>query len=344
MPNTSVKRSTGSGLPWLRLLAIAVVLYCGWGFVGQQLAAPYLDTWLGVPRGRLDVIAPGQWYPSGGKLSPDGRRMLLGWTRNGTHEAFILDLATGVRIPFSTQLSGCWISADQIAGLGNSDTTYYVIDAHTGQSTRLGSVLDPKSAAPKWLLPLPQITVDALRARLEAAIRITAINAFVNGGYTLFTEEHDGQHVYFGFPNADVKAILDTVPHTLLNSACNMPPYDPPLVSPDGRYYARVGYGPRNWLRIYNQNGEVVVEANKAGWTFRWMGWASDSSGMYFFTESQASMLTNHAPYSPVFKLSVLTPEEERAAAIWQGVWWAAAIAVLAAGVWWWWRRRARAA
>ena len=160
--------------------------------------------------------------------------------------------------------------------------------------------------------------------------------------YTLFTEEHDGQQVYFGFPDADVKAILDTVPHTLVSF--HTPPNEPQLVSPDGRYYARVGYGPRNWLRIYNQSGEVVAEADKARWLPVWLGWAPDSNGLYFYMESQASMLTNHAPYSPVFKLSVLTPEEERAAAIWQGVWWAAAIAVLAAGVWWWWRRRARAA
>lgn len=177
-------------------------------------------------------------------------------------------------------------------------------------------------------------------ARWQAASRITAINAFGNSGYTVFTEEPGGPQVYFGFPEAEVEAILASVPHTL--QSCNTPLNDPPLVSPDGRYYARIGYGPRNWLRIFTQDGTLVAEANKAAWLPVWMGWAPDSSGLYFYMESQASMLTNHAPYAPVYKLAPQSDAEARQAQLASALRWLLVGALALAGAAAWRRRRAR--
>lgn len=59
---------------------------------------------------------------------------------------------------------------------------------------------------------------------------------------------------------------------------------------------------------IYRRDGTLVAEAAKTGWAPRVMGWAHDSSGVYFqllISGGAASMLV---PYEPIFKLSPLTP------------------------------------
>lgn len=63
----------------------------------------------------------------------------------------------------------------------------------------------------------------------------------------------------------------------------------------------------------YGYDGKIVAEAGKPGWYPDPIGWAADSSGVYFRLIINGEMAGMITPYTPIFKLSPLTPEEERA-------------------------------
>jgi hypothetical protein len=77
--------------------------------------------------------------------------------------------------------------------------------------------------------------------------------------------------------------------------------------------------GDSSHVLIYTREGQLVAEAGKTGWSPRLLGWAYDSSGMYFqmlINGGAASMLV---PYELIFKLSPLSESEARWALVWPG-------------------------
>ncbi|HID62554.1 MAG TPA: hypothetical protein EYP49_07410, partial [Anaerolineae bacterium] len=69
-------------------------------------------------------------------------------------------------------------------------------------------------------------------------------------------------------------------------------------------------------MAIYTRDGKPVAEAYKVGWSPSILGWAPDSSGVYFEMSASQDVVSSLAPYEPLFKLSPLTEEEARRAAI----------------------------
>jgi hypothetical protein len=128
----------------------------------------------------------------------------------------------------------------------------------------------------------------------------------------------------------------------------------PPIIEPDRQLARRIGLalvglvlagccfwsGLGAWLfapltpflanrLIYNREGQLVAEAAKTGWTPRMLGWAHDSSGVYFQMLIQSGAASMLVPYEPIFKLSPLTPEEEQSALIWRIGMWAIGVGAL---------------
>jgi hypothetical protein len=92
----------------MTLAGLVLAGCCFWSGLGAWLFAPltpFLANRLSYSQGKAEVIAPAEWRPGGGQMSPDGRYMVLGWTRDGPHELFIWDLVTGARHPFRVGLS-----------------------------------------------------------------------------------------------------------------------------------------------------------------------------------------------------------------------------------------------
>src|SRR4051794_12257184 len=88
---------------WLIPAGLLLLGCCAWSGLGAWLIAPLTPYWanhLSTVQGKVEVIAPAQWHP-GGILSPDGRYMVTGWTRNGQRESFVWDLATDERRPLN---------------------------------------------------------------------------------------------------------------------------------------------------------------------------------------------------------------------------------------------------
>src|SRR6185503_10538484 len=106
-------------------------------------------------------------------------------------------------------------------------------------------------------------------------------------------------------------------------------------------YYTRWPESPSQPIRIYTRKGQLVAEAVKTGWDAYLLGWAHDSSGIYIQMKIGGSAAAVLVPYQPIFKLSPLTPEEERWLIV-ERIGLAAGIIALLLGARWWWRRRSR--
>ena len=179
--------------------------------------------------------------------------------------------------------------------------------------------------------------------RWRTADWVYVLQNFGFSGSTVFTFEHGQPYVYVNFGSTqDLAPLRSDIPHKQIGQYCNNPPEGAPLYSPDGQLYMQLSSGKNAHVLIYRRDGTLVAEAAKTGWAPRVMGWAHDSSGVYFqllISGGAASMLV---PYEPIFKLSPLTPEEARWAPVWTVGPWALGIAVVAGVGGWWWRRRRR--
>lgn len=190
--------------------------------------------------------------------------------------------------------------------------------------------------------------LDQLRASLKMTGYVYVMNNFDISGYTVITLEHEQAFVYH-IPGsiqeniAIVESLVKDIVHVRIPDLCDRAPERTQISSPDGQYYAIVPNGSNPPVRIYTRDGQLVAHARKSGWFAIILGWASDSSGIYFQTKINGSAASQIAPYQPIFKLSPLTPEEERSALVWSVTRWALGIGVAGGLGWWLWRRKRRA-
>jgi hypothetical protein len=311
-----------------------------WSGLGAWLFAPltpWLANRLSYVQGKTEVIAPAQWRP-GGILSPDGRYMVAGWTKDSTREQLVWDLMTDERYPLTLDFSSlCWLNPGQFVVRDSSTETYYVVVARN--PSVMQAILVPEQ---QYIEPG---ALERIQARWQAAEQVYAMKPFGIAGYTVVTVEQGQPYVYRGFgnaPDSEVATLLESVSHIRLRERCNHPAEGVPVYSPDGQFYTQLSTGENAHVLIYSRDGDLVAEAAKTGWDPRLMGWAHDSSGVYFqmlISGGGASMLV---PYQPIFKLSPSTPEEERSRLIWSVVTWAVGVAVVAVLIIWLWRRRKR--
>jgi hypothetical protein len=327
----------------LALVGLVLAGCCFWSGLGAWLFAPltpFLANRLSYSQGKAEVIAPAQWRPGGGHMSPDGRYMVLGWIKDGPHELFVWDLVTGERHPFRVSTSAlCWLNSNQFAILDSSSMSYYLVQAQNATLTRATNYQLEK--------PTQSRELSDIKAHWQAAEQLYVLSEFGQGAYTVIALEN-GQPVVYTPGHAQneniaiVNELTRDIPHARIPDHCDSPPEGRDVYSPDGRYYYHLSMSDNAHVLIYNREGQLVAEAAKTGWTPRMLGWAHDSSSVYFqmlIAGGAASMLV---PYEPIVKLSPLTPEEEQLALIWRIGTWAIGVGALGGVGWWLWRRKRR--
>ena len=191
--------------------------------------------------------------------------------------------------------------------------------------------------------------LQRIQSLWREADQVYVIYTLGMAGYTIITLEYGQPYVYraFGIPDNEVKALIDNIPHV------DVPEFgwgrptrtDERAYSPDGRFYTAhvsVDSVGGEKVAIYTREGELVAEAYKGGWQPSILGWAYDSSGVYFEMGISGDAASCLVPYMSLFKLSPFTEEEARWAVVWRvGKWTVGVLAVLGIGWWLWKRRRA---
>jgi hypothetical protein len=325
------KRYSGRWGWWL-LAGLLLLGCCVWGGLGAWLFAPltpFLANRLSYVQGKAEVIAPAQWRP-GGILSPNGRYMVMGWNRNGSHERFVWDLTSGAQHPF--QLGGgglCWLNPEQFAILDSATNSYFLI--HAPDATIMPATL---------IIPWKH-GISQTKERWQAAEQLYVLTNFLYSGSTVVSIEQGQPYVYINLDSTqDLDPLFQDIPHVRIPEYCNNPPEGVPVYSPDGRFYTQLSKGESAHVLIYTREGELVAEASKTGWNPRLMGWAHDSSGVYFQMLISGGAASTLVPYQPIFKLSPLTEEEARWAWVWTILPWIIGLALVAIGGWLWQRRK----
>lgn len=281
--------------------------------------------------GTLEVIVPAQWSPGGGTLSPGGRYMQLSWERTATREPIVWDLETN--IPYVQRVrasASCWLTDHTFLLYDPGEERYYVVQAR-------GVVpMEAQVVGGRFVTPPPEEQA-VIRARWKSAEQLYLIRGLGNSGNTVLTIEAGHPYIYLIGAGNDNNTLVEQLTAGISPIVFDRPSWTRPesqqiFASHDGRLQAQVQYDGQYHLRIFTPEGQVLAEVSKIGWYTDPIGWAADNSGVYF-------RMTN-ALHQPIFKLSVLTPEEARWQTVWRWLGWGGAATLVAAGAAWWRRRR----
>lgn len=168
--------------------------------------------------------------------------------------------------------------------------------------------------------------------------------------YTVITREPDRWRIFhlgygeeMGLTRPELEAALDSIPHTAVPELGWGKPFQTGarVYSPDRRFYTtweNVDIFDRRQAVIYTRDEQLVAVAYKDRWFPYILGWAHDSSGVYFQLRNSIAA----TPEMPLFKLSPLTAEEARWQPIRAAAPWAGGILALGGGMWLWRRHRRR--
>ena len=333
---------------WVRRLlvvALAVLVVgacCYWSGVWWY-SPPLVQMWanhLDRVKGKAELIVSAQRYPGRGRVSPDGRKMLVPFRNpRGFSGWVIFDLDTGTERVVNLEISDtCWLDANHFAVQDGFD--YYVVDARDLSVIKLERF--PKE---EYMWPGGFRVVEPL---LKEADQVYALRGW-GSDYKFFVLTKERHYLVplssyeFGITNEELDALVAEIPHVDVPRLGWWRPLrtGTPVYSPDGRFYATEEATDKGFqLAIYSQAGRLVALAYKAGWNPYFLGWAHDSSGVYFSIRIDGSTAAVLVPYRPLFKLSPLTEEEARRAAILCVVKWVGVGLALAGVGWWMWKRR----
>jgi hypothetical protein len=321
-------------------VTLLLVGCCAWGAFGIIFFEPFIPWMANIltsVHGKAEVIAPAQWRP-GGRLSPDGRYMSMGRYRNGEFERMIWNLETGETYPLNARGSLCWLDNEHF--LLEHVSRYYIVQAK-------GALIEPATyTIVQKQLPGPE-GLHELRKRWQQVEQIYVVTNFQNPGYMVVTVNNGQNDVYRDFggnndvQNEIIATLLQDLAYIHVIDGCynKLNLVGHPLYSPDGQYYLKLSTDANPQVQIYNRDGVMVADAWKNGWDPRVMGWAYDSSGVYFQMQISGGAAGMMMPAQPIFKLSPYTPEEARWASIRRIALWVGA-PVLLIGLGWWWHRR----
>jgi hypothetical protein len=335
-------RAPDGGRRWGWYVALGLLLLgcCFWSGLAAWLFAPltpFLANRLTSVQGKAELLVPAQAAATTGHLSPDGRRMLLGWTRDGREEWVMWDLTTNERRAFNLQ-SGrfCWLNADQF--LVNGGQAYL--------ETNMDYLLQARDVSIMQAIRFPKADYQParLRAAWQAAELVYVLDSFHGSGYSVLTLEQGRPVVYRDFDTdrdsiTIVDALTKDIPHIRIPRRCDARSEGEPVYSPDGGYYALWPDSSSQPVRIFTREGKLVAQAAKTGWYPYLLGWTHDSSGIYVQMKISGSAAAVAVPYQPIFKLSPLTEEEARRESIKRVGRWALGVAVVIGIGWWLWRR-----
>jgi hypothetical protein len=321
---------------WLTLGSVVLVSCCVWsGLIWMLPGLP--NAWanrLDHVQGKAELLIPAERRPSAGLLSPDGRRLLISWMQDDQVQIVVWDLANNQQHPLTQYVTAMrWLNATHTALIGEG---YHVID--TRDFTSLPAEDIPLDT---YFKPGGFATVEPL---LKRADHVYIFESFGGGaGYKAFVQEAThwsvvilGYGFEFGMTRDDLEAQLADIPHIRVptHGWGRVMGTKDRVYSPNGQYYTtREGAKGDARVVIYTRAGVKVAEAAKGGWGPDILGWAHDSSGVYFQQWISGSAAAVLLSAKPLFKLSPLTAEEARWAVVQQvGAWGGVALALFGMG------------
>jgi hypothetical protein len=297
--------------------------------------------WPSAQLGKTELLVPGERRAGGVKLAPGGQRMVLGWQSGDAVEYVLWDLATGQHQPLPLVANDWrWLDRNYVLSIGPGG--YHLLDA--------------RDANVHPLEPFPETEYkyiggfDIVLSQLRDADIVYLLESF--GGtsaYKVLTHTQEQWSLFelgygedFGLTRDELQAALNTIPHTEVPIyGWGAPPQtDQRIYSPNRQFYMtreNVDQYERRVV-IYTRDEQLVASTYKTGWAPYILGWAHDSSGVYF--QLRHRTIGGEVPETPIFKLSPLTEEEARWAPVWAIGPWVLGLAVVAGAGWWWRRRR----
>jgi len=288
----------------ITLLVLALLLLeCGYHVPPEPTRRAQCDQ-LDEVVGQVELVASAERGEGGGWLSPGGTRLLFGIKG----ESYILDVATGRKEKVDADVECVsateWLTDDLLLVYCAIDQ-YYVVDIHnldrvTTTDLSLLGLYEEETELQMMETLLSQ--ADQVY-ELEAGISYAARHVIALGG--------DTSHILLlELPGRDaaVDDLLARIPHQVVPQQGIW--HGERLPSPDGLFYAAYfsGDDPGSNVGIFTQSGDLVAHAHKHNWGLCILGWAYDSSGLFFSAQQGTVDGDVLYPWAPVFKLLAPTP------------------------------------
>jgi hypothetical protein len=326
------------------LFLLGVPLGCfGWLFAPLT---PFMADWVTPTQGIVTVIAPARWKPVGSIMSPDGRRMILRWERYDVSESVIWNVETDYSFPI--RIDGddlCWVNADYIIIVRKNiqpySLSYRLLTASDGRDVKIHIVHPAK----EYMQPLQQ---QRLLERWRTADKLYLLNDFGASTPSMLSFEQGQWFIYVDLDRPTIldRAFIDQVPYNIIQDeeSCSQISSYNPIPAPNGQVMVqRIAGSEATHLQIRTTDGNLIADVYKPGWHPRLLAWAPDSSGVYFSMVISGQAAGIMVPYTPIFKLTPLTPEQQRARTLGQVALWSgggAALVAAGGGIVLWRRRR----
>jgi hypothetical protein len=322
-----------------------LLLGCCW-WSGQWMRIAPLRVlsanWPTAQLGKTELLVPGERRAGGVRLAPDGRHMVLGWQAGEQTEYVLWDVVSGQHqaLPLVAR-AWHWLDRNYVAVLGGG---YHLLDARDNSILPLEQLPDTAYRKPNGF--------QVVESLLRSADQVYVLERFgTSSSPFVITQQQSkwllinlGDSTEFGLTRNELQEALNSIPHTEVPILGWGRPLQTKyrVASPNLQFYMTYENVDQYEERvvIYTRDEQLVASTYKIGWTPYILGWAHDSSGVYY--QLQHRTVGGVVPETPIFKLSPLTEEEARWALVRTILTWIA-VAVLAVGVgWWWWRRRRR--
>ncbi len=243
------------------------------------------------------VVLPDRWFHSA-FLSPNGRWLLIGTEKwEGRYEfshMSLIDLENNLEYPLGEGgLRMAWLDGEYAVVV--LDKTYQMLHAPTQQRWELVQVKFGRSA----------IDDDIDYIRGADHIYVIPGTGDISPGTALATTDPRYPYlVYMDVPffERDIESYLIGLDYTSINPRYPISHGNESVYSPDGKYYFNrkdhwsINPNMGSWRAIYDaETDQEVAFANKNGWESQPLGWAYDSSGVYYLYRPDSVM--GSAPY-----------------------------------------------
>jgi hypothetical protein len=331
---------------WIGLLVLSLLLGCCWWGSGLWTLFPPLQSlWIdgsSAQVGKVELLVPGARRAGGVRLAPDGRHMVLGWRAGEQVEYVLWDLSTGQHQTLSLVASTWhWLDRNYVAVLGGG---YHLLDARDGSILPLERLPDAAYRKPNGF--------QVVEARLRSAAQVYALERFGTSSSPFVITQQQGKWLLinlgdsteFGLTRDELQEALNSIPHTEVPIlGWGRPPQTNQRIYSFNRQFYMTFENVDHYERrvvIYTRDEQLVASTYQTGWAPYILGWAHDSSGVYFQLQYRA--IGGEVPETPIFKLLPLTEEEARWAQTRTILTWVVVAGLAVGAVWWWWRRRRR--
>ena len=265
--------------------------------------------------------------------------MVFAWQANAKREYVLWDLATSQHqaLPLVAR-AWHWLDRNYVAVLGGG---YHLLDARDNSILPLEQLPDTAYRKPNGF--------QVVESLLRSADQVYVLERFgTSSSPFVITQQQSkwllinlGDSTEFGLTRDELQEALNTIPHTEVPILGWGRPQqtNQRIYSFNRQFYMTRENVDQNERRvvIYTRDDQLVASTYQTGWAPYILGWAHDSSGVYFQLQYRA--VGGEVPETPIFKLLPLTEEEARWAPVWAAGPWVVGLAVVVGAVAWWWRR-----